>query len=87
MDIYKRLNFVIGTVIKNPEMLNFFRYYLKTKKMCNHVVGKMRYLSRYVPDQFKTQQMCDKAFIENGRTLKSVRYCYKNQEMCNADNY
>ena len=33
--------------------------------------------------------MCDKANLENGRTLKSVPAYYKNQEMCNkaADNY
>ena len=26
------------------------------------------YPLRYVPDQYKTQQMCDKATLENGRT-------------------
>ena len=33
--------------------------------------------------------MCDKAILENGRTLKSVPGGYKNQEMCNkaVDNY
>ena len=33
--------------------------------------------------------MCDKAVLEDGGTLKSVPYCYKNQEMCNkvAENY
>ena len=33
--------------------------------------------------------MCDEAILENGGTLKSVPYCYKNQEMCNnaVDNY
>ena len=45
----------------------------------------------------ETQQMCDKAILEFGRTLKSVPNrllqivpdCYKNQEMCNkaVDNY
>ena len=45
----------------------------------------------------ETQQMCDKAILEFGRTLKSlpnrllqiVPDCYKNQEMCNkaVDNY
>ena len=39
--------------------------------------------------QYKTQQMWDKAILENGGTLKSVADCYKNQEMCNkpVDNY
>ena len=47
------------------------------------------YLLRYVPDRRKTQQMCDKAILENGGTLKPVPDCYKNQEMCNkpVDNY
>ena len=27
--------------------------------------------------------MCDKAILENGRTLKCVPDCYKNYEMCN----
>ena len=33
--------------------------------------------------------MCDKAVLENGRTLKSVPDCYKKQEICNkvVDNY
>ena len=40
--------------------------------MCKHVVKKLPYLIRYVPDQCKTQQMCDKAILENGGTLKSL---------------
>ena len=33
---------------------------------------------KFVPDQ-----MCDKAILENGETLKSVPDGYKNQAMCN----
>ena len=44
---------------------------------------KLPYLLRHVPDQYKTQQMCNKAILENGGTLKSVPDCYKNQETCN----
>ena len=51
--------------------------------MCKHAGKKLPYLIRYVPGQYKTQQMCDKAILENGGTLKSVSGCYKNQEMCN----
>ena len=29
------------------------------------------------------KQMCDKAILENGGTLKSLLDCYKNQEICN----
>ena len=31
--------------------------------------------------KYKTQQTCDKAILENGRTLKSVPDCYKNQNV------
>ena len=37
--------------------------------MCKHTVKKLLYLLRYVPDHHKTQQMCDKAILENGVTL------------------
>ena len=57
--------------------------------MCKHSVKKFLYLLRYVPDEYKTQQMCDKAILENVGPLKSVPDCYKNQEICNkaVDNY
>ena len=45
--------------------------------MCKQVVKKLLYLIRYVPDQYKTQQMCDIAISENGGTLKYVPDCYK----------
>ena len=51
--------------------------------MYKHTVKKLSYLLRYVPDQYKTQQMCYKAILENGGTLESVPDCCKNQEMCN----
>ena len=43
---------------------------------------------RYVPDQHKTQQMFDKAILEN-ESLESVPDGHKNQAMCNkaVDNY
>ena len=51
--------------------------------MYKHTVKKLSYLLRYVPDQYKTQQMYYKAILENSGTLKSVPDCCKNQEMCN----
>ena len=39
---------------------------------------KLPYLLRYVTDQYKTHQICDKAILENGGTLKSFPDCYKN---------
>ena len=60
MDIYKSLNFNIGAIMRNTEMLKFVSDYLKTEKICKHAVKKLTYVIRYVPDQYKTQQMCDK---------------------------
>ena len=65
MDIYKSLNINIEKVMTNSKLLKFFAYYLKTKKMCKHAVNKLPYLLRYVPDQYKGQQMCDEAISEH----------------------
>ena len=65
MDVCKYLNISSVTVMKNPEMLKFVLDFHKSKKMCQNVEKKLSYLLRYVPDQFKTQQMCDKAILEN----------------------
>ena len=43
--------------------------------MCKHAVEKLPYLLRYNPDQYKSQQMCNKAILENCRTLKSIPEC------------
>ena len=43
--------------------------------MCKYAVKKLHHLLRYVPDQFKIQQMCDKAILENAGTLESVLDC------------
>ena len=37
---------------------------------------------RYVPDRYKTQQMCHKAILENGGTSEYAPDCCKNQQMC-----
>ena len=60
-----------------------FLIILKLKKICKLPVKKLLYLLRYVPDWYKTQLMCDKAILENGKLLNSVSDCYKDQEMCN----
>ena len=56
--------------------------FVKLKKCVSMQLENLPSPSRYVPDQYKTQ-ICDKAILENGWTLKSVPDCYKNQEMCN----
>ena len=87
--MYKSLNISIGTVIKNPEMLQKFPDHLKNKRMCKHAIKKLPYLLRYVPYQYKTYQICDKTILENAGRLKYVPDCYNNQEMCNraVENY
>ena len=47
--------------------------------MCQYAVKKLPFVIRYVPDQYKTQKMCDKVVLENGGKLKSVPDCYENQ--------
>ena len=68
-------------------MLTFVPDHLKTKKTCKHSIKKLLFIIN-VPDQYKTQEMCDKAILENDRTLKSVPDYYKNKKNYKAvDNY
>ena len=60
IDTYKSVKISIGAVMKYPEMLKFVPNHLKTKQLT--------YLLRYVLDQYKTQQMCYKAVLENAGT-------------------
>ena len=62
-------------------MLRLVPDHLKTK-IYKHPVKRLLSIIRYVSDQYKTQQICDKAVLENGGLLKSVLYQYKTQEMC-----
>ena len=39
--------------------------------MCKHAVKKLPSVTRYAPNQYKTQQMCDEAISKNGETLNS----------------
>ena len=85
---YKSSKIIVGAIIKNPKMLRMIPDNFKTKK-CKHAITKLSLVIRYVPDQCKTQEMCDKAILENGWTLESIPDCYKNQRICNkaSDNY
>ena len=51
--------------MKNPETLKLVLDHLKTKKMCKYAVKKFLCLLRHVPDQYKTQRMCNKAILDN----------------------
>ena len=83
MVVCRSLNISIEMLIINPEISKIVLDHLKTKKMCKHAVKKLFYVIRYVSDQHKTEQTCDKVIIENAGTSKSVCDCYKNQEMSN----
>ena len=80
MDICKSSKISFGTVMRNPEMIKFVPDHLKTKNMCKHEAKKLPYLLRSVLDQYKNQEMGNKAFLENGGTSaeNSVPDCYKN---------
>ena len=36
--------------------------------MGKHAVTKLPYLMKYIPDQYKTQQMCNKTILEKSGT-------------------
>ena len=57
MNIFKSVKISIGTGMKNPELLKFVADHLKTKKMCTYAVKKLPFVIRYIPDQYRTQQM------------------------------
>ena len=50
--------------------------------MLRFAVKKLPFVIRYVPDQSKVQEMCDKSNLQNNGTLMSVPDCFKNK-MCN----
>ena len=56
-------------------MLKLVPIHLQTKIICKHAAKGLPFVIRYVPDRYKTQQMCDKAILENGGILKSVSDC------------
>ena len=79
---YKTLEIIIGTIIKNSEILKFVPDYLRTKRMCKNAVRKLLFVLMCFPDPFKTQGMCDKVILENSGMLRFVPDCYKNKKMC-----
>ena len=61
----------------------------KGKKTCKHVLKKLPYLLRYVPDRYKTEQMYSKAVHTYFSTINSVLERFMTQEICDqvADVY
>ena len=71
----KTLKISILTIVKNTEMLRSVSDHLKTKNMCKNAVKKFPFVIKYVPDQYKTNEICDKVIIENGRMLGFTPDC------------
>ena len=68
-------------------MLKVFLIILKLKKcVCMHLKNYLIYYDVFLID-IRLTKIYDKAILENGGTLKSVSYSYKNQEMCNKEIY
>ena len=40
--------------------------------MCKNRVKKLPFVIMYVPERYKTQEMCDKGILENDRMLKLI---------------
>ena len=74
---YKSLKISIGVVIKHPEMLRYISDHLKTKNVCKNAVKKLLFVIECIPDQCKTQEICDKVILENSETLIFVPGCSK----------
>lgn len=59
---YKSSKISNEAIIKNLEMVKFLPDYLKSKKRCvNTKFKKFSFATTYVPSQYKTQQMYNKA--------------------------
>ena len=50
--------------------------------MFKNAVKNFPLVIMHVPDQYKTQEMCDNVILENGGMLRFIPECYKNQKMC-----
>ena len=75
---------------KNPEMLRLVSDHLKTNKMRKNADNKLLFVIKYVSDQYKTQEMSDKAiFLTAIFILAMFLTATKIKIMCNkfVDNY
>ena len=50
---------------------------LKLRNMRKNALRKLPFLMRNIPDQYKTEQMCHKAVVENSGTVIFVLGNYK----------
>ena len=51
--------------------------------MCNRAVQSYPWVLKYVPDQYKTQEMCNEAVEKNAWMLEHVPDQFVTQKMCN----
>ena len=75
---------------KNPEMLRLVSDHLKTNKIRKNADNKLLFVIKYVSDQYKTQEMSDKAiFLTAIFILAMFLTATKIKKMCNkvVDNY
>ena len=68
---------IVIIVVKNVDY-HCTMYNISKSEVIKNEVKKLPYLLRYVPDQYKTQRMCDKVVLESSGTLNFVPDCYKN---------
>ena len=59
LDNYKTLKIRIGAIMKDPEMLGLVPGHLTTKTMYKNAVKKLPFIIKYVPDLYKTKEMCN----------------------------
>ena len=48
--------------------------------MCKNTIKILSFTLKYVPDQYKTKEMCDKVIIDNGGMLGFTHDCYKDKK-------
>ena len=61
-------------------MPKFVSDHLKTKKTRKNIVKKLSFVTIYVFDQYKTQEICNKVITENFGVLRFIPDCYKYQK-------
>ena len=90
---YKSVKISIGTVTRNPEMLEFVPYHLKIKNLCKHAIRNQEMCNKAVdnyhhalesvPEYYASQKMCYKAVDTHPPTINYIPDFYKTQKICN----
>ena len=72
-DNYETLKITIEAIMKNPEILKFVPDHLNTKKMGKNRIKKLSFAIIFVPNQYKTHDMCDKVVSEEPFYIKILQ--------------